>query len=212
MSRFAWAQALVLLRGLYLDEPDTWPQRLAPTHLARLQSPPRGKDWTDTRAMQAAIEQACTAGELAHVIEAFTLPPPVAWARVDDPPGAVAARYRAQATVHEWRAICAADFLSWLKAERVEQGEHIKAWAEAMGAADTQLAPPKSVQRQAAHEAAIIDALRRHNFDPLRLPPSPPGKASLAKQAARTALPNISRAAFDKAWLRLRADERIADA
>jgi hypothetical protein len=70
----------------------------------------------------------------------------------------------------------------------------------------------RAVSRADAHEAAILDALRGLGFDPLRLPPPMPGKPSLAKQAARAALPRMSRAVFDKAWLRLRrAPARIAE-
>lgn len=70
----------------------------------------------------------------------------------------------------------------------------------------------RPVQRQVAHEAAILQALRRDGFDPLRLPAVRVGKVSPAKRAARTALSKMSTAVFDKAWERLRASGGIADA
>ena len=71
----------------------------------------------------------------------------------------------------------------------------------------------RPVQRQAAHEAAILGALGQARFDPLRLPVAPAGKPSPPKKAAREALlPSMSASVFNKAWERLRSDGRIADA
>jgi hypothetical protein len=72
MSRITWAAAWPLLNGLFIDKPDTWPERLAPEHLARLQMrPSQGAthskdDWARVRAMREAIDAACKQGELTH--------------------------------------------------------------------------------------------------------------------------------------------------
>jgi hypothetical protein len=75
-------------------------------------------------------------------------------------------------------------------------------------------APAKAVPRHAAHEAKILDDLRRLGFDPAALPRPPKGRASPAKAAARAGseADGMSRRVFDKAWQRLRADGRIAEA
>ena len=69
----------------------------------------------------------------------------------------------------------------------------------------------RPVSRAAAHEAAILDALRGLGFDPLRLPPAPRGKSWPAKDAARESL-KLTTAQFDKAWQRLRSDNKLGEA
>lgn len=93
----------------------------------------------------------------------------------------------------------------------------VNAWLDADGAGyrlpvgvgSAAGAPPKPLPRAAAHEAAILHALRQAGFDPLRLPDTPAGKASPAKQAARRALPKMTRAVLDGAWKRLRSQGEL---
>ncbi|MFG6412472.1 hypothetical protein ACG02S_01020 [Roseateles sp. DC23W] len=70
--------------------------------------------------------------------------------------------------------------------------------------------PTKAVQRQRAHENAILAKLVECGFTPAALPKPPAGKPSAAKQAAKAALPLTSNV-FEKAWKRLRADKRVQD-
>lgn len=114
------------------------------------------------------------------------------------------------------------------------------AWARAMGwtlpeqfpamegAQPTQLEPQaapavapkpsaenKPVQRFAAQDAAVLEAIREHGHDPLGLPPNEPGKPGV-KAAMRQALTGTplfpkNSTVFDKAWDRLRASKEIAD-
>lgn len=95
--------------------------------------------------------------------------------------------------------------------ERVQAHFRQIAAATLAGAAKDATVPQglRPVPRQEAHETAILDALRRLKFDPLRLSPYSPGKPSPAKQAARKALPNMTIAVFDKAWVRLHKSRRI---
>lgn len=69
---------------------------------------------------------------------------------------------------------------------------------------------PMPVQRRISQELAILATLSELGFDPLRLPTTPAGSTSIAKQRARAKL-NLSRAVFDKAWQRLRDDGRLAE-
>jgi len=62
---------------------------------------------------------------------------------------------------------------------------------------------------QRAQEEAVLQALQTGGFDPRRLPKTPPGKPSPAKQHVRAAL-SFSPAVIDNAWKRLTSDKRIA--
>lgn len=66
------------------------------------------------------------------------------------------------------------------------------------------------VSRARAQELAILTELRELGFDPLALPPTPPGKPSPAKQAAKSAL-SYSDRVFEKAWQRLRDSGQIQE-
>jgi hypothetical protein len=97
--------------------------------------------------------------------------------------------------------------MTWLEFARAEKLPH-HPWIDRYAAAAGITAPlpaevPRPVQRQPAHDAAVLDAVRRAGFDPEHLPPRPRGKAWAAKQAVRAALPQMSKPVFDKAWQRL---------
>ena len=127
MSRLTWAKAKPALAGQFAEWPDQWPQRLAPVHLARLQAPPNGNDWSLTRAFDEAISDACAAGELAHERAAFVFPPVVAWASLEDSPGAAAARWRAQCVTRQLPAVTAGDFVAWMHKQSETPSAHIAA-------------------------------------------------------------------------------------
>ena len=81
----------------------------------------------------------------------------------------------------------------------------------AAGQAGAQALRP--VSHADAHEAAVLKALSDLGFDPLRLPPRPPGRVWQPKRKAREALaPRMSEAVFKKAWVRLCKAARIAEA
>lgn len=82
------------------------------------------------------------------------------------------------------------------------KGEHLDAALDSQHTAG-QL-PVQPMQREAAHDANVLTALRELGFDPRRLPRAPAGKASPAKSAAKAALPQMSPEVFKKAWQRLR--------
>jgi hypothetical protein len=73
-------------------------------------------------------------------------------------------------------------------------------------------APVRPIQREAAHDANVLAALRQLGFDPKKLPKAPPGKPSPAKSAARAALEKMTAEVFKKAWQRLRAAGEIGEA
>jgi len=71
------------------------------------------------------------------------------------------------------------------------------------------------ISRSAAQDAEIMDKLTQLDFDPLHLPKNQPGKAG-AKAEIKRALGTkgmwSGNTVFDKAWDRLRRDEKIIDA
>ena len=100
-----------------------------------------------------------------------------------------------------------AEFIAWCKARGINTD-----WLRDIDASAVPMSQPK--QRSAAWDAAVLAALRRGNFDPKQLPRYPAGKASPAKQAARTALVRpggLTQDVFDHAWKRLRAAGEIAE-
>jgi hypothetical protein len=76
--------------------------------------------------------------------------------------------------------------------------------------ADGKTEPPQPVQRQFANEQAVLAKLIELGYEPTRLKRALPGRASVPKSEARKAL-RLTRAAFDKAWQRLRNDGKISD-
>lgn len=76
--------------------------------------------------------------------------------------------------------------------------------------------PIAPVQRTAAQESAILDAIRQSGYDPQALPQKPPGKPWV-KAEVRTALVGVNplfpkkSKVFDKAWERLRSSGEISD-
>ena len=85
-------------------------------------------------------------------------------------------------------------------------------WTRAMATIPIVTVPPKPLQRQQAQEAEILAKLCELGFDPLALPlPLKRGAPSPAKEAVRAAL-NHSVDVMNKAWHRLRKDDRIMDA
>lgn len=146
MSRLTWAKAKPALAGQFADWPDQWPQRLAPVHLARLQAPPNGKDWSLTLAFDEAITGACTAGELAHEMAAFVFPPVAFGCDLEDTPAQRNAKWLAQRTTRKLPAVTAADFVAWLGKQGETPSAHIAAWREATGEApDTAPTAPQAV-------------------------------------------------------------------
>jgi len=96
--------------------------------------------------------------------------------------------------------------------EQVHAGFRRIAEATRQGAETARNPPPsRAVSHATAQEEEILDALRRLGYDPLRLPAAPRGKSWPAKDAARKSL-RLTRAQFDKAWQRLRNDEKISEA
>lgn len=77
--------------------------------------------------------------------------------------------------------------------------------------ADGTTQPLKAVTRALVHRTAISKKLKELGYDLLALPKTPPGKASVAKQAARKALYPMSQAVFDKAWQALLKDGEISE-
>lgn len=78
------------------------------------------------------------------------------------------------------------------------------------------LALQKPIQRFPAQEDAILLAIANKGYDPQSLPKWQPGKAGVKSEIwsvlqERTGIFQ-SKGTFDKAWERLRADERIVDA
>lgn len=161
MSRLTWAKAKPLLSGLFAEWPDQWPQRLAPVHLARLQAPPNGKDWSLTRAFDEAITGACTAGELAHEMAAFVFPPVVFGCDLEDTPAQRKAKWLAQRTTRQLPAVTAADFVAWLGRQGETPSAHIAAWRDAMGETTT-LETQSSAKRWTPERLAD---LRKHRDD-----------------------------------------------
>ena len=83
--------------------------------------------------------------------------------------------------------------------------------------ADRQVNPPHPPRRkQRDQESAILETIRKLNHDPLRIPKYKPGKSGIKAEVWESLARNKSlfqcRATFDKAWVRLRADESIKDA
>lgn len=236
VSSIAWERACVVLGagglgGLFADKPTSWPARLAPAHLARLQCAPvqrpvaysgddpikrklyrlAAMDWSECHAIQRAIEAACAAGVLPHEVAAFTFGSAAFGINEGDSRATIAAKWRDQCSTRDLPAISAGDFVQWLAAQAERPAPLVEAWQRAT-ASQTPCAPLKAVPRAQAHEAAILDALRRSGFDPERLPSAPAGKVSPGKQAARDALPSMTPAVFGKAWERLRASGAVSDA
>jgi hypothetical protein len=93
---------------------------------------------------------------------------------------------------------------------------------EARVAASTSMSPksdqavqvaltPKPVQRRRSQEDAVLLKLSEFGYDPKALPAVQAGKKSHAKHRVREAL-GFSDAVMNKAWQRLRDDDRIKDA
>lgn len=100
--------------------------------------------------------------------------------------------------------VCTLDGLNaWLKAT----GSPVRVSNAAQQPPSTFAAP---LQRQRAHEGAILAKLREFGFDPQALPPRSQGKTSPAKLAVRNALAEpqvrggMPERAFGHAWQRLR--------
>jgi len=75
---------------------------------------------------------------------------------------------------------------------------------------------PKPVQRSAAQDAAILQAIISAGYDPLSIPKNPPGKSGVkakirAELVGRNDLFPKTGVQFDKAWERLRAFNQIVD-
>jgi hypothetical protein len=70
---------------------------------------------------------------------------------------------------------------------------------------------PRPLQRQQAHDQAILAKLKELGFDAHALPAAPAGKPSPAKQQVKAAL-CLTTDVMNKAWQRLRADGAIKDA
>lgn len=97
------------------------------------------------------------------------------------------------------------DLCEWLRATRRME-------VAMVGSDGIEVAPPpRPVQRQEAQEAAILAKLIELGYEPQALPTPPTGKPSAAKQAVKAAL-GYSTDVMNKAWQRLRADQRIKDA
>jgi hypothetical protein len=170
MSRLTWAQARAVLAGLFAEWPEQWPQRLAPVHLARLQAPPNGGDWTLTRAFEEAIAGACAAGELAHEGADFTFPPLVAWANLEESPEQMRARWRAQCITKSLPAVAACDFVAWLRAQGATPSDHSTAWVQATAAEPAQATAAAAssthkTKRRADPLAAVLDLAARQALD-----------------------------------------------
>lgn len=157
MSRLAWAAARQLLSGLFPSErdggPAEWPARLAPVHLARLQSPPVGKDYSGARVYQAAIEAACQAGELAHTSETFAFPPVIFGLHETDSPAVAHAKWLAQHATMDLPAIAADDFARWLESEGADPSVHVRAWFAVTANAE---APAQRQQENATEKRARL--------------------------------------------------------
>lgn len=80
--------------------------------------------------------------------------------------------------------------------------------------APQQVETVKPVQRTAAQDAAILNAITQAGYDPLALPKNEAGKSG-AKAEIRKALDGnplfVGATVFDKAWDRLRSNEDIRD-
>jgi hypothetical protein len=65
----------------------------------------------------------------------------------------------------------------------------------------------KRVSAMEAHASVITDALVRHDYDPLNLPPRPPGKSYRPKQVAKAAM--VKKGAFAKTWQWMLDEKRL---
>ncbi|GEM_PF-6764016 len=110
--------------------------------------------------------------------------------------------------------VTAPAFAAWLAANREPPSVHIQAWFDAVGVAGAGVpdAQPKPLQRTSAQDAAMLQELRRQNYDPLALPKNPPGRPGV-KAAIRKAIDGKGLFAggtvFDKSWERLSANGEI---
>jgi hypothetical protein len=101
---------------------------------------------------------------------------------------------------------------------RIVTRADVNAWLDAQGAGyrwegaqQTAPEPPRPLQRQAAHDAAILGKLAELGFDAQAVPRAPAGKPSPAKQQVRAGL-GYSADVMNKAWQRLRDVGAIKDA
>ena len=107
------------------------------------------------------------------------------------------------------------DRLRW-----IEMPDFLEFAQELKGKVDQATSEPEplplvSVPVSKQQDAAILEWLKGNNFDPMKLPKPPTGKAGV-KSACRNALcasPKMfqSKSVFDAAWERLRKNNEIAD-
>ncbi len=133
MSRIKWEIARRIIGRYYLVQPNNWPHRFAPEHLAHLQYPQDGKNNKSADACQDAIEYACGIGELPFTVESFKFPPSAAAfdSIMDTPESEIADKWLAECSMQELPAISADDFKQWLTRWREVPSEHIAAWFDA---------------------------------------------------------------------------------
>lgn len=89
--------------------------------------------------------------------------------------------------------------------------------AQAQLPADSKPTAIKPVQRAAAQNAAIIEAIRAKNIEPKKIPKAPSGKPGLKAEIRKDILQThkdtfSSNGVFDDAWQRLRSSGEIIDA
>ena len=89
--------------------------------------------------------------------------------------------------------------------------------AQAQLPADSKPTAIKPVQRAAAQNAAIIEAIRAKNIEPKKIPKAPSGKPGLKAEIRKDILQThkdifSSNGVFNDAWQRLRSSREIIDA
>ena len=196
MSRIKWELARRLIGRYYLVQPNNWPLRFAPVHLAHLQAPPDGKDKKKTEACQDAIEYAAGIGELPCTIESFNFPPSDIEGIFDAEDADMGDKWLAACSVQELPAIATDDFRRWLESQREKPSEHIQAWFDVWLESDSE-----RVRVQAQWDGIKNDLADRHDQHTEHLlnewqenlaPAPPPRRVEPHTAPAQTAAPVVT--------------------
>lgn len=180
MSRIKWAKAKSRLIYQFVDWPDTWPARLSPAHLARLQAasePESGRVWHDEiKALRSAIDAAADAGEIPHVIETFRFAPsgysyPMFGSAEQQKQARLDACYS-----KELPAITASNFTQWLSVQGETPSVHIAAWVQSTARATARATTPAPVAQPIAREQRQDRRLKACEVAGLVMPKSSIGR------------------------------------